>query len=141
MPFGPVKVTVLVVLGSVLEGLPAMVLFGPLLFPIAKQLGINDVHYAIVAILAMGVRIVLATVRRRVLPVLSDRQRLQRRGARPHLALLGGAFTCAGGRRGDPLAVDRLPRQNLPRRRPAGVAHRRHAFQVDWKRGIRTPDS
>jgi len=44
-----------VVLGSVLEGLPAMVLFGPLLFPIAKQLGINDVHYAIVGILAMGI--------------------------------------------------------------------------------------
>src|SRR6202007_772337 len=44
----------LVVLGSVLEGLPAMVLFGPLLFPIAKQLGINDVHYAMVATLAMG---------------------------------------------------------------------------------------
>ncbi|WP_298283311.1 TRAP transporter large permease subunit [Acidocella sp.] len=44
-----------VVLGSVLEGLPAMVLFGPLLFPIAQQLDINVVQYAIVAILAMGI--------------------------------------------------------------------------------------
>ena len=44
-----------IVLGSVLEGLPAMVLFGPLLFPIAQQLGINVVQYAIVAILAMGI--------------------------------------------------------------------------------------
>jgi tripartite ATP-independent transporter DctM subunit len=49
------SIVLFVVLGSVLEGLPAMVLFGPLLFPIAKQLGINDVHYAIVAILAMGI--------------------------------------------------------------------------------------
>ena len=42
-------------LTCVLEGLPAMVLFGPLLFPIARQLGIHEVHYAMVAILAMGV--------------------------------------------------------------------------------------
>jgi TRAP-type C4-dicarboxylate transport system permease large subunit len=39
----------------VLEGLPAMVLFGPLLFPIAEQLGIHLVQYAIVAIFAMGI--------------------------------------------------------------------------------------
>ena len=43
-----------IVLGSVLEGVPAIVLFGPLLFPIAKLLGIDEVHYAIVAVFAMG---------------------------------------------------------------------------------------
>jgi tripartite ATP-independent transporter DctM subunit len=43
------------VLGSVLEGIPAIVLFGPLLFPIAKAAGISDVHFAIVAVLAMGI--------------------------------------------------------------------------------------
>jgi TRAP-type C4-dicarboxylate transport system permease large subunit len=32
-----------------------MVLFGPLLFPIAKQLGVHEVHYAMVVILAMGI--------------------------------------------------------------------------------------
>jgi len=53
--FLAMSIVLFVVLGSVLEGLPAMVLFGPLLFPIAKELGINDVHYAIVAILAMGI--------------------------------------------------------------------------------------
>jgi tripartite ATP-independent transporter DctM subunit len=49
------SIVLFVVLGSVLEGLPAMVLFGPLLFPIAQQLGVNTVQYAIVAILAMGI--------------------------------------------------------------------------------------
>jgi TRAP-type C4-dicarboxylate transport system permease large subunit len=44
-----------IVLGSVLEGIPAIVLFGPLLFPIARTLGINEVHYAMVVILAMGI--------------------------------------------------------------------------------------
>lgn len=53
--FMAVSIVLFVILGSVLEGLPAMVLFGPLLFPIAEQAGIHVVHYAIVAILAMGV--------------------------------------------------------------------------------------
>ena len=53
--FLAVSVALFVVLGSVLEGLPAMVLFGPLLFPAAQQLGIHLVQYGIVAILAMGI--------------------------------------------------------------------------------------
>jgi tripartite ATP-independent transporter DctM subunit len=43
-----------VVLGSVLEGVPAIVLFGPLLFPVARVMGVNEVHYAIVAVFSMG---------------------------------------------------------------------------------------
>jgi len=53
--FMAISVVTFVVLGSILEGIPAIVLFGPLLFPIAKGLGINDVHYAMVVVLAMGV--------------------------------------------------------------------------------------
>ena len=49
------SIVMFIVLGSVLEGIPAMVLFGPLLFPVAKAAGINEVHYAIVVVLAMGV--------------------------------------------------------------------------------------
>ena len=52
--FMAVSILAFVILGSVLEGIPAMVLFGPLLFPIARQLGIHEVHYAMVATLAMG---------------------------------------------------------------------------------------
>src|SRR6202044_2213066 len=50
-----VSIVLFVVLGSVLEGLPAIVLFGPLLFPVSRALGIHDVHYAMVVILAMGI--------------------------------------------------------------------------------------
>jgi tripartite ATP-independent transporter DctM subunit len=42
------------ILGSVLEGIPAIVLFGPLLFPVARLLGISDVHYAMTVVIAMG---------------------------------------------------------------------------------------
>ena len=44
-----------ILLGSVLEGIPAIVLLGPLLFPIARQVGIHEVHYAMVVTLAMGI--------------------------------------------------------------------------------------
>jgi tripartite ATP-independent transporter DctM subunit len=53
--FMAVSIVVFIVLGSVLEGIPAIVLFGPLLFPIAQAVGINQVHYAIVVVLAMGI--------------------------------------------------------------------------------------
>ena len=53
--FMAVSIAAFVVLGRVLEGIPAIVLFGPLLFPIAKAVGIHEVHYAMVAILAMGI--------------------------------------------------------------------------------------
>ncbi|HEX7387165.1 MAG TPA: TRAP transporter large permease subunit [Castellaniella sp.] len=52
--FMAVSIVMFAILGSVLEGVPAIVLFGPLLFPIARDVGINEVHYAMVAILAMG---------------------------------------------------------------------------------------
>lgn len=44
-----------ILLGSVLEGIPAIVIFGPLFFPMARAIGIDEVHYAMVAILAMGI--------------------------------------------------------------------------------------
>jgi tripartite ATP-independent transporter DctM subunit len=53
--FMAVSVLAFIILGSVLEGIPAIVLFGPLVFPIARAMGIHEVHYAMVVILAMGI--------------------------------------------------------------------------------------
>ena len=53
--FMAVSIVAFIVLGSVLEGIPAIVLFGPLLFPIASAVGIHEVHYAMVVILSMGI--------------------------------------------------------------------------------------
>ena len=60
MPGGPaaflaLSVVIFIVLGSILEGIPAIVLMAPLLFPIASQLNLNLVHYAIVVVLSMGI--------------------------------------------------------------------------------------
>jgi tripartite ATP-independent transporter DctM subunit len=53
--FLAVSIVAFIILGAVLEGIPALVLFAPLLFPIARIVGIHEVHYAMVVILAMGI--------------------------------------------------------------------------------------
>lgn len=55
-PMGFLLITIVAfaILGSVLEGIPAIVLFAPLLFPVASTLGIHEVHYSMVVILSMG---------------------------------------------------------------------------------------
>jgi TRAP-type C4-dicarboxylate transport system permease large subunit len=52
--FMAVSIVVFTVLGSLLEGIPAIVLLGPLLFPAARAIGIHDVQYAMVSVLSMG---------------------------------------------------------------------------------------
>jgi len=54
-PFIAISMVVFVILGSVLEGLPVIVLFGPMVFPVARALGMSDVHYAMIIIIAMGI--------------------------------------------------------------------------------------
>ena len=53
--FLAISILAFIVLGCVLEGIPAIVLFGPLLFPIAAQAGVHPVHYSMVVIFAMGI--------------------------------------------------------------------------------------
>jgi tripartite ATP-independent transporter DctM subunit len=49
------SILLLILIGTLLEGLPALIILAPLLLPIAAQLGIAPVRYGIVLILAMGV--------------------------------------------------------------------------------------
>ena len=53
--FMAISMVLFMFLGAVLEGLPAMVLFAPLMFPAAAALGINEIHYAIVTVFCMGI--------------------------------------------------------------------------------------
>lgn len=46
---------VLIVMGSVLEGAAALIIFGPLLLPVAVQLGIDPLHFGVVLVIAMGI--------------------------------------------------------------------------------------
>jgi TRAP-type C4-dicarboxylate transport system permease large subunit len=60
--FLALTIVVFVVIGALLEGLPALLIFGPILFPIARGLGLDPVHYGIVIIAAMGIAFFLPPV-------------------------------------------------------------------------------
>jgi C4-dicarboxylate transporter DctM subunit len=60
--FLALTVVLFVVIGALLEGLPALLIFGPILFPISRSLGIDPVHYGIVIIAAMGIAFFLPPV-------------------------------------------------------------------------------
>lgn len=63
-PIGVMALTILVfvVIGALLEGLPALLIFGPILFPIARSVGIDPVHYGIVIVAAMGIAFFLPPI-------------------------------------------------------------------------------
>ncbi len=53
--FVVLSIGILVVMGSVLEGAAALIIFGPLLLPVAVQLGVAPLHYGVVLVIGMGI--------------------------------------------------------------------------------------
>ncbi|OZI62369.1 TRAP transporter large permease [Bordetella genomosp. 11] len=49
-----VSALLMVIFGAILEGAPALIIFGPLLTPIAQQVGVNPLHFGTVVVIAMG---------------------------------------------------------------------------------------
>jgi tripartite ATP-independent transporter DctM subunit len=49
------SIALLVLVGVLLEGLPSLNVVAPLLIPIAGKLGLSEMHYALVLIIAMGI--------------------------------------------------------------------------------------
>jgi tripartite ATP-independent transporter DctM subunit len=49
------SIAILIVMGSVLEGAAALIIFGPLLVPVAAKLGIAPLHFGVVLVIAMGI--------------------------------------------------------------------------------------
>jgi TRAP-type C4-dicarboxylate transport system permease large subunit len=60
--FLALTVFLFVVIGALLEGLPALLIFGPMLFPISRGVGVDPVHYGIVIVAAMGIAFFLPPV-------------------------------------------------------------------------------
>jgi tripartite ATP-independent transporter DctM subunit len=53
---------VFIVIGSVLEGLPAVIIFLPIFLPICEQLGIGLIHYGILVVASVGIGLFLPPV-------------------------------------------------------------------------------
>lgn len=60
--FMGVTVLVFVILGCLLEGLPAVLLLAPIMFPIAKTLGIHEIHYSMVIVCAMNIGLMMPPI-------------------------------------------------------------------------------
>ena len=57
-----VTILVFLVLGCLLEGLPAVLLLAPIMFPIAKKLGINEIQYSMVIVCAMNIGLMMPPI-------------------------------------------------------------------------------
>jgi C4-dicarboxylate transporter DctM subunit len=53
---------IFVLFGAVLEGLPAMIVFVPVMYPIALQFGIDPLHYGILVIASIGIGVFLPPI-------------------------------------------------------------------------------
>jgi tripartite ATP-independent transporter DctM subunit len=53
--FMVLSILILIVMGSVLEGAAALIIFGPLLVPVALDLGYQPLHYGPILVISMGI--------------------------------------------------------------------------------------
>ncbi|MHB9089926.1 MAG: TRAP transporter large permease [Chloroflexota bacterium] len=62
VPFIILTILFVMVLSALMDNVPVTIIFAPILFPVAKTLGINAIHYAIVMVAAGGIGIFLPPV-------------------------------------------------------------------------------
>jgi len=60
--FMAMTMAIFVVIGALLEGLPVLLIFGPIFIPIAISLGIDPIHYGTVIVTCMGIAFFLPPV-------------------------------------------------------------------------------
>ncbi|HVY14968.1 MAG TPA: TRAP transporter large permease subunit [Rhodopila sp.] len=49
------SIVILIVMGSMLEGAAALIIFGPLLMPVARMLHVDPLHYGVILVIGMGI--------------------------------------------------------------------------------------
>lgn len=62
LTFMAVSIVIFLALGCLLEGLPAILLLAPIMFPIARTLGIHDIQYAMVIVSSMNIGLMLPPI-------------------------------------------------------------------------------
>jgi TRAP-type C4-dicarboxylate transport system permease large subunit len=53
---------IFILFGAILEGLPALIVFVPVLYPIAAQFGIDPLHYGILIIASIGIGVFMPPI-------------------------------------------------------------------------------
>jgi len=57
-----ISTSIFIVAASLMDGLPALLIFYPILYPISKQLGIHPIHFATLAVAANGIGLVMPPI-------------------------------------------------------------------------------
>ena len=78
--------------GAILEGAPALIIFGPLLTPIALQLGVSPLHFGTVMVVAMGFGFVFPAGRLGPFRHMLDYRDRDPSGVRPMMKYLAVLF-------------------------------------------------
>jgi TRAP-type C4-dicarboxylate transport system permease large subunit len=60
--FFVVSIVIFVVLGAILEGLPAVIICLPIFLPIVAKLGIDPLHYSVMVVAAIGLGLFLPPI-------------------------------------------------------------------------------
>jgi C4-dicarboxylate transporter, DctM subunit len=60
--FFVVSIVIFVVLGAILEGLPAVIICLPIFLPIVAKLGIDPLHYSVIVVAAIGLGLFLPPI-------------------------------------------------------------------------------
>jgi tripartite ATP-independent transporter DctM subunit len=90
-----VTILLLIVMGSVLEGAAALIIFGPLLVPVGVQLGFNPLHYGLLLILGMGIGYFAPPLGLGLYTSCAIGQVSLEAATKPALKYLGLMFVCA----------------------------------------------
>lgn len=56
------SILLFILFGALLEGFPAAIILGPILYPIAAQLGVNLIHYSIIIVASVGIGLFLPPI-------------------------------------------------------------------------------
>ena len=78
--------------GAILDGIPALLLFVPILMPVSNQLGIDPLHFTLVAVASLGVGLILPPIGILLLVICSITQAPLGEVSRamwPYLVILG----------------------------------------------------
>ncbi len=90
-----VSLLVLIVMGAMLEGAAALIIFGPLLVPVGVQLGFNPLHYGLLLILGMGIGYFAPPLGLGLYTSCAIGQVSLEAATKPALKYLGLMFVCA----------------------------------------------
>ena len=56
------SILLFILFGALLEGFPAAIILGPILYPIAAQVGVDPIHYSIVIVASVGIGLFLPPI-------------------------------------------------------------------------------